>query len=314
MHVHQLAPELSVISPVFQAEGIVDELVKRIKTELLKITDHFEIILVEDGSADDSWSKIAQNCRQDPRVKGLKLSRNFGQHYAVSAGLAKATGKWLVIIDCDLQNAPEDIHQLLKYAHEGYEIVFTKRIKRKDGFWKSISARIYNFLFKLLSDKNYDLDAGSMTLFSRKVRDEFLKFTERDRLYLQILKWLGFRSIYVPVEHHERYAGKTSYSMTKLFNLALQGWVFNSDRLLKISIYLGFFLASISFLAGILVIIRRFVHHLQAGWASIFVLILFSTGLMLMSIGITGIYIGKIFQQSKNRPLYIIDEELNIHE
>jgi len=297
---------------VYRSEPIVDELIKRIITEVGKISDQFEIILVEDGSPDDSWSKIEENCKRHPEVKGVKLSRNFGQHYAITAGLQAATGDLVVIMDCDLQDDPAFIAQLVAAADEGNEIVFTKRIKRKHTLLKSLNAKIYNFLFGLFSERSYDVDAGSLVLFTSKVKEHFLALQDRDRLYLQLLKWIGFKHTYVPVEHRERFAGKSSYNFPKLMKMALQGWTSHSDKLLRFSIYGGFLLSLVTFILGIVIIIRYFLHGFQPGWPSLFVGLLFSTGLILMSIGITGIYIGKIFEQVKNRPLYIVEKKLNI--
>lgn len=304
--------KISVVSPVYKAEKIVDELVKRLTEVLSSVTNDFEIILVEDCGGDESWKRIEDNCRRDKRVKGILLSRNFGQHYAITAGLQQATGEVIVVMDCDLQDDPAHILRLLEEYEEGYDIIFTRRIGRKHSFFKMITAKIYNSLFTLFSDKNYELNVGSMTLFSSRVRDEFVKLKDQDRLYIQLLKWLGFRSTYVPVEHRERYEGKSSYSLSKLFMTAVQGWTSYSDKLLRLSIYTGLAISAVTLLAGVYIVISYFLKSFQPGWPSLIVAVLFSTGLILMSIGITGIYIGKIFEQTKQRPLYIIDKKLNI--
>ncbi|HMS32606.1 MAG TPA: glycosyltransferase family 2 protein [Ignavibacteria bacterium] len=303
---------ISVVSPVYKSEKIVDELVKRLSESLSKITENYEIILVEDGGGDSSWLKIEENCIRDKRVKGIKLSRNFGQHYAITAGLSRASGDIIVIMDCDLQDDPVHIKKLLDEFGNGYDVVFTRRIGRKHSFFKMITAKIYNSLFKMFSDKNYDLNVGSMTMISRRVKDEFLKLRDQDRLYIQLIKWVGFRSTYVPVEHRERYEGSSTYSISKLFVTALQGWTSYSDKLLRLSIYTGLIISILSLLAGLSIVLSYFLLKFQPGWPSLIVAILFSTGLILMSIGIAGIYIGKIFEQTKQRPLYIIDEKLNL--
>jgi polyisoprenyl-phosphate glycosyltransferase len=303
---------ISVVSPVYKSEKIVDELVKRLSESLSKITENYEIILVEDGGGDRSWLKIEENCRRDKRVKGIKLSRNFGQHYAITAGLSRASGDIIVIMDCDLQDDPDHINKLLDEFGKGYDVVFTRRIGRKHSFFKMITAKIYNSLFKMFSDKNYDLNVGSMTMISSRVKDEFLKLKDQDRLYIQLIKWIGFRSTYVPVEHRERYEGSSTYSISKLFVTALQGWTSYSDKLLRLSIYTGLIISVLSLLAALSIVLSYFLLSFQPGWPSLIVAILFSTGLILMSIGIAGIYIGKIFEQTKQRPLYIIDEKINL--
>ena len=303
---------ISVVSPVYRSEKIVDELVKRLSESLSEITDNYEIVLIEDGGGDNSWKKIEENCLKDKKVKGIKLSRNFGQHYAITAGMSKASGDIIVIMDCDLQDDPDHIKKLLEEYEKGFDVVFTRRVGRKHSFFKMITAKIYNSLFKLFSDKNYDLNVGSMTMISKRVKDEFLKLKDQDRLYIQLLKWVGFRSTYVPVEHRERFEGNSTYSISKLFVTALQGWTSYSDKLLRLSIYTGLIISILSLLGGVSIVLSYFLLKFQPGWPSLIVAILFSTGLILMSIGIAGIYIGKIFEQTKERPLYIIDEKLNL--
>jgi dolichol-phosphate mannosyltransferase len=303
---------LSIISPVYKAEEIIDELVKRIHQEVSKITSDYEVILVDDGSPDRSWSNIEVNCQKDARVKGIRLSRNFGQHYAVTAGMSAANGKLIVIMDCDLQDDPSHIASLIDAHHKGNEIVFTRRIERKHSLQKRISAWIYNLLFHFFSESQYDVDVGSLVLFTAKVKDTVLKLEDRDRLYVQMLKWVGYKSTYVTVEHKKRFSGESSYTIMKLLKLAMQGWTSHSDKLLRLSIYGGFMLSLTTFLISLVIIIRYFTEGFQPGWPSLFIAIMFSTGLILISIGIAGIYIGKTFEQSKRRPLFIVDKKINL--
>ncbi|MDQ3194454.1 MAG: glycosyltransferase family 2 protein [Bacteroidota bacterium] len=303
---------ISIVSPVYKAENIVDELVKRIDEEVSKLTSDYEIILVEDGGGDNSWRKIEENCKKNSKVKGVKLSRNFGQHYAITAGMKESSGSKIVIMDCDLQDDPVHIKKLLDEFNKGNDVVFTKRIGRKHSIFKLLTAKVYNSMFKLFSDKNYDVNVGSMTMISERVKNEFLKLKDQDRLYIQLLKWVGFKSSYVQVEHRERFEGKSTYSIPKLFVTAVQGWTSYSDKLLRLSIYSGFLISMLSLIAGIIIVLLYFLNRFQPGWPSLIVAMLFSTGLILMSIGIAGIYIGKIFEQTKDRPLYIIDKKVNL--
>lgn len=303
---------ISIVSPVYGAQEIVDDLVSQVIRELKNLDVVYEIILVEDGSPDMSWEKIKANCLKFHEVKGVKLSRNFGQHYAVTAGLQYAKGDVIIVMDCDLQDDPTFFGALLQSFKLGNEIVFTKRLKRKHNLLKSINSSIYNLLFGFFSDRNYDVNAGSMVLMSNRVKEVFLELEDKDRLYLQMLKWIGFKSTYVEVQHKERFFGKTSYSYNKLLKMALQGWTSHSDKLLKFSIYAGFLLSLVTFILALFIILQYFLSGFQPGWPSLFVAIMFSTGLILMSIGIAGIYIGKIFEQTKNRPLYIIDTKINL--
>jgi len=308
-------PYISIVSPVYQAEEIVDELVKRIKEEISRITDNYEIVLAEDGSTDQSWQKIKENCESDKRIKGIKLSRNFGQHYAITAGLKESRGDYVVVMDCDLQDNPKYILDLVNKSKKGFDIVYTVKKVRKHGVIKDVFSVIYHKLFNWLTgDINIrgSGQIGSFSLLNRKVVDAFCRFNDYHRHYLMILRWLGFTQTYITIEHDKRFKGNTSYTFNKLIALAIDGVVSQTEKLLKLSIYAGFSLALVSFISIIFIVIRAIATGFQPGWASTYVLIIFSTGLILISLGILGIYIGKIFEQTKGRPMYLIDKKINI--
>ena len=309
-------PYLSVVSPVFLAEGIVDELVKRITEEVSKITQDYEVILVDDGSSDKSWKKIEDNCKADKRIKGIKLSRNFGQHYAITAGLKESGGDYVVVMDCDLQDNPKYIHKLLEKAKDGNDIVLTIHKNREHGIIKNVFSKIFHRVFNWLAgNKNLRGGAqyGALSLITRKVVKAFSEFNDYHRHYLSTIRWLGFSTTEIIVAHEERYMGVSSYSFKKLIILALDGIVSQTDKLLRYSIYIGFSFAMIGLFAIIYIVLLYFYKGFQSGWASIIVLIIFSTGLILMNLGIVGIYIEKIFEQTKDRPLYLIDETINLN-
>src|SRR6185312_3871048 len=272
---------LSIVSPVYQAEGISDELVKRIATEVEKITQDYEIILVEDGSPDKSWQKIEENCKKNSKVKGIKLSRNFGQHFAITAGIDKAQGSYIVIMDCDLQDDPIYIAQLYNKALEGYDIVYTRKSKRSHSFFKNITASIFNSLFNYLVEnksRESNNNVGAYSLITRKVADAFKSYNDYRRHYLMVLRWLGFSSTYIEIEHKERHSGKSSYNMSKLLLHAIDGITSQSDKLLRINITIGLLLSLLSFVGIIVIVILYFMHGFLSGWASTSVLLLFSTG------------------------------------
>jgi glycosyltransferase involved in cell wall biosynthesis len=306
---------LSIISPVYKAEKIVDELVLRIKTEAEKVTSDYEIILVEDGGGDNSWLKIEENCQRDTQIKGVKLSRNFGQHFAITAGLEQSKGNVVIVMDCDLQDNPVYFQELYQKYREGFDIVYTNKIKRQHSFFKNIWAYFFNFIFNFLID-NKDTQSsstiGSYSLLSRKVVDSFLKINDSRRHYLMVLRWLGFSNATIEIKHDKRFEGKSSYNMKKLILHAIDGVTSQSDKLLRMMAGFGFILSLISFLISLIVVIMYFIRPFQAGWPSLIILILFLGGLIILSIGICGIYIGKIFEQTKNRPLYLIDKKLNL--
>ena len=303
--------KISVISPVYQAGSIVDELIFQIDRELKKITNNYEIILIDDGSEDDSWKKITDNCKLNKKVKGIKLSKNFGQHNAIAAGSMKASGDYIILMDCDLQDDPKHIKKLLEKLNNGFDIVFTKRLSRKENFFRTNTSKLFNFLSNHLSDSQIDLNEGSLIGFNKKVQVYFNKFKDSHRLSSHILKWLGFNYITIEVNHRSRYKGNSSYNLSKLLVLALHALTSHSFKLLRLSVYLGFILALVSIIFGFIVILRFFTENLNPGWPSIIVTILFSTGLILISLGIIGIYIGKVLIESKQLPVYIIEKELN---
>jgi dolichol-phosphate mannosyltransferase len=309
-------PEISIVIPVYRAEKIVDELLLRLHTNLQEITNHYEIILVDDRSPDNGWQKMLEGAKADKRVKCVRLSRNFGQHYALTAGLSYSTGNYVITMDCDLQDDPAYLNVLYKKIKEGFGIVYTSKARSGHGFIKNFFARIYFNIYNWLSDNGQTEsdDRGSYLIMSRKVVDAFLRINDYHRHYLLILKWLGFNSANIRIDHKKRFEGKSSYTFKKLVSHALNGITSQSVKLLHLSVGIGFTIFLLSLILGFSIIVKYYISGYQAGWTSIFVLILFSTGLMLMSIGVSGIYLGKTFEQSKQRPLFIVDELINISE
>ena len=302
---------LSIVSPVYGAEKIVPDLVRRIEEEVTKITTDYEIVLVEDASPDKSWEVINAVCANHPKVVGIKLSRNFGQHAAITCGISHARGEYVVVMDCDLQDDPVYIKDLLAAAKAGADVVFTRKTVRKHSWFKNITASWFNRIFSWLLDNKTikgENNVGSYSLITRKVVDVFLEYGDYRRHYLMVLRWLGFSQAYVQIEHKERHSGESSYSFRKLISHAMDGITWQSTKLLRIVVAIGLTLAAIGFLAGIAIIIRSFFSPFASGWASTMVLILFSTGMLMASIGITGVYVGNVFEQAKKRPIFVVDE------
>ena len=254
--------KLSIVSPVYKAENIVKELVVRIHQSVQPITDDYEVILVEDGSQDNSWAAIEEECRTDGRVKGIKLTRNFGQHYAITAGLAHSTGDFTVVMDCDLQDNPEDIPRLLEATEKGFDIVYTRKKKREHSFLKNLTAWIFNALFNWLVDnanwRSFN-NIGTFSLITSKVVKAFNQYNDYRRHYLMILRWLGFNSTIIQVEHSKRFEGKSSYTLGKLLTHAIDGITTQSDKLLRFTIGLGFLLSCASFIGVIYIVLSSFV-------------------------------------------------------
>ncbi len=311
----QMKPFISVVSPVYGAELTISMLVERIVTELSLITQNFEIVLVEDASPDNSWSEIIRACEKEKRVKGVKLSRNFGQHKAITAGLAMAKGDFIIVMDCDLQDDPVYIPELLNKAKEGFDIVYTLKKVRKHNFFKNVMTKFFNRVFNFLVEtkrlKAHGL-VGAYSLITRKVVNEFLRYGDHRRHYLMVLRWLGFSYSFINIEHKERYAGHSSYNLSKLISHAVDGITSQSDKVLLLTVYSGFFMAFASMMTGVFVIVLYFIHGFQSGWASLAVLILFSSGIIITTVGIVGVYVGRTFEQAKGRQLFIIDKTINV--
>jgi polyisoprenyl-phosphate glycosyltransferase len=308
-------PTLSVVSPIYRGANLVDPLVARLISELDRLGESFEIVLVEDGSGDASWARIVTNAEKDARVKGVKLSRNFGQHPAITAGLSAACGEYVVVIDCDLQDNPAYIGELLAKARTGIDVVYTRRSERAHPFFKNLGATIFNKSFNWLSEnKQIDSrsDVGAFSLLSRKVVNAFLKVQDYHRHYLLIVRWLGFPSTYIDVIHTPRLEGKSSYSFRKLVRHAIDGITSQSTKLLRLSIFCGLLFCGLAVLATVILIAFYYLQGFKEGWTSLIALMLLSTGMILLSLGVLGIYLGKVFEQCKQRPLFLVETTVNM--
>ena len=308
-------PLLSIATPVYKTESLVGTLVERIRAAASTVTEDFEVLLVEDGSPDNSWAAIVRECERDPRIRGVRLSRNFGQHPAITAALEYARGDFVVIMDCDLQDDPDYIPSLYDKCRQGFDVVFARRRVRRFGWWKNLSARIYYTIFRWLAGVAYDPNIGSYSIISRKVVDAFLLFGDYRRGYVIVLHWLGFSRGYVDVEHRERPDGPSSYSAWQLMVHALTLTLTYSEKPLHLSIYIGSVLSLLSFVFGGWFIVRYFnsnVGQLALGWTSLMISHLFLSGLILISLGVIGLYMGRIFEQVKHRPIYVVREMRNM--
>ncbi|MEA5536128.1 glycosyltransferase family 2 protein [Crocosphaera sp. XPORK-15E] len=298
---------LSVVIPVYKAEGCLDELYHRLKTSLQTISEDFEIILVEDCGGDRSWDIIVELAQKDPRVKGLQFSRNFGQHYGITAGLDHCNGDWVVVMDCDLQDAPEEIPRLYAKAQEGYDVVLARRGKRKDPFLKRITSWLFYKTFNYLAELNYDAEVGNFRIMSRKVVESFLLMREQLRFFGGLVDWMGFPTASINVQHEERFAGQSTYTFRKLKKLATDTIIAYSDKPLRLSIKLGFLISFIAFISGIYLFFKALIYgSVITGWSSLIVSLYFLGGIIISILGIIGIYLGKTFDETKKRPLYLI--------
>jgi glycosyltransferase involved in cell wall biosynthesis len=305
--------KISVVSPVYKAEKMVEELVNRILALRIPGVSDIEIVLVEDGSPDRSWDEIVQLAAVHKEIKGIQLSRNFGQHYAITAGLRHCSGDWIVVMDCDLQDRPEEIYTLLSKAHEGWDIVFARREFRQDGFFKNGSSKLFHSVYKILSGHKSDHSVANFGVFSSQVINEFNKMNEGSRSFPALVQHLGFKKTSIHVEHGNRFEGKSSYSFSKLLRLAFDVIISNSNRPLWIAVALGLIMSVFSFLLAAYNLIAKYLELIHvAGYTSTIFSIWFVGGINLFVLGIIGIYLGKVYDESKGRPFFIIKETVNL--
>lgn len=306
-------PLISVVSPVYYGEKMISELVRRNIVSLTTITDDFEIILVNDASPDNSWNEIEKECVKDKRVKGINLSRNFGQHNAITAGLRYVKGEWVVVMDCDLQDRPEEIPNLYNKVLQGYDSVFAQRIARCDNLFKRLSSKCFYQLFSYLTETKQDPTVANFGIYHYKVINSILSMKDQIRYFPTMVQWVGFNKAYLPIKHDSRFDGKSSYKFKTLLRLALNNILSFSDKPLRIFVKLGFAISSISVLIGIVYLIRYILGDIIVmGFASMFISLWFIGGVLILLIGILGLYLGKAFEKIKDRPVYIVKNDINV--
>ncbi len=263
--------------------------------------------MVNDASPDNAWDTIKFLAKEDNRVKGINLSRNFGQHYAITAGLDFCNGDWTVVMDCDLQDQPEEILKLYEKKNEGFDIVIGQRGNRQDTIVKKITSRLFYLIFNYLTDSSISFKIGNFGIYSRKVTESIKKFRENNRAFGFFVLWSGFSRAEIEVLHGKRTLGKSSYTFSKRFGLAFDSIVAHSNKPLKLSVQLGFLISFSAIAYSVWLISRYFIWaNPIEGWTSLIVSLYFLAGLIIANIGMTGLYIGKVFDEVKRRPLYII--------
>ena len=298
-----------MVVPVYDCRPCLVALDERLTAALSEIGARYEVVYVDDRSPDGAWETLVELASSDPHVRAVRLSRNFGQHAAITAGLARAEGRWVVVMDCDLQDPPESIGRLYAKAQEGYDVVLARRLGRQHSAFRRLGARAYVAALNVFTGTRLSGEYGALSIISRKVVDAFLELKDADRHYLSVLNWLGFETASIDVEHAERYAGRSSYTFSKLVQHAFTGLVFQTTKLLRWIVYLGFLVALLGLLLAGFFVYSWAVHDPYPGWTSLAVLLLVLGGFILLSLGVTGLYVGRIFGQVKGRPLYVIDEE-----
>lgn len=300
-------PLISVVIPVYRAETMLDELYRRLAAALGAISPRFEIVLVEDCGGDGSWTVIERLAAADGRVRGLQFSRNFGQHYGITAGLDYCSGQWVVVMDCDLQDAPEEIGRLYAKAQEGFDVVLARRGARHDPWAKRLGSWLYYRVYSYLADSKIDGDSGNFRIMSRKVVHHLTRMREQLRFFGGQVQWLGFPTAAITVHHGDRFDGKSSYTFAKLWRLASETIIAYSDKPLRIAVRFGMLMALVSFGFGSYLLGRALWHNTAIpGWSSLIVSLYFIGGLIIGILGVLGVYLGKTFDEAKKRPLYIV--------
>lgn len=302
--------ELSVVVPLYNCGPAIGELVTRLHATLQPLVPSYQIILVNDGSPGNDWAVVTELAAVDATITGVNLSRNFGQHIAITAGLGYSRAHWVVVMDGDLQDRPEEIRRLYARAQEGCDAVVGRRQERQDTLFKRASSHAFWRVFDYLAGTRTDGAVGNFGIYSAVMITNYLRFTEHVRVFPLLLKWQGFDIASIDVEHGRRLYGESSYSLRQLISNAFDVLISHSNRPLKLSIKFGFFLALFSFVYLSWLILRKYLFAVPLGWTSLMTSIFFVGGLLFANLGLIGLYIGKIYDETKNRPLYIVKETL----
>ena len=304
-----LMPKISVVSPVYnELEVTLTALVDRVAVAVASIPLELEIVLVDDGSRQETWDAIFDLCRQRPDVKGIRLARNFGQHAAIAAGIDQATGDWVVVMDSDLQDRPEVIPRLYHKSREGYDVVFVSRELRPESAFYRLLAFVFYRTLNFLSGQYYERRQANFSILTRQVVEAFCRVPDRDRFYGGVVRWLGFRTSLINAQHGERQYGKTTYDFRGRLRLAFRIIFGFSSRLLHTSIVAGLLMAVLSFGAAIVIVMDKIIHPSLPvpGWPSVMTAVFFTAGVTNVMLGLVGVYVGNLFEQSKRRPIYVV--------
>jgi len=307
----QSSLKFSVVIPLFNEEENLEVLHTRLTKVMRSLGEPYEIVFVDDGSTDGSFQILRDLHQKDNKVKAVRFTRNFGQHIAITAGLDYCKGENVILMDADLQDQPEEIPKLLAKLRQGYDIVYGLRRKRRDNIFKKLSSKLYLSLLAKLTSQTVNPEIAPLRIMTRRVVDYMGQLRERSRFYGGLVAWLGFPYAVVDIEHGERFAGKTKYSLRKLLKHAAEGVISFSDVPLRLAGYFGIMVSTISFAFGLYYLIRRLVWDIPvSGYTSTIVAIFFLGGVLLIVLWVMGQYIGRIHTEVKERPLYVIRDML----
>lgn len=307
LHQRTLPRLLSIVSPVYGCTSCLEDLVERLLHAVEDQCEAAEIILVDDAGPDDAWPRILELAARHASVRGLRLSRNFGQHYAIAAGIEHARGDVIALLDCDLQDLPEELPRLLEESRNGHDIVFASREQRQDGLGKRLSSRAFSAVLAYLTGVRQDHTTANFGVFSRRAIDLVNRMPERDRCFPLMVKWTGLPMTTVPVQHAPRTSGRSGYSFRKLVNLAIDIVLSYSDKPLRLVVQTGLWFSAGALLIVVISIYRYSIGDVAvAGFTSIIASIWLLGGVVTFCVGIIGLYLGRLFNSSKQRPYYVI--------
>jgi dolichol-phosphate mannosyltransferase len=302
-------PVWSIVIPVYGSPSSLEPLCRRIKSACAQLP--YELILIDDACPKGSWREIERLAKDDPAIVGLRLSRNFGQHAAIQAGLSRVQGEWIVVMDCDLQDRPEEIPRLWAKAREGFDIVRAKRINRNDPLYRRIFSTAFYAALSFLTSTHQSPQFSNFGIYSRRVIDTITQWQEETKYFPAIVSWVGFAQTTLAVEQDSRFEGQSSYTFRKLAALGINVVIGFSDKPMKLVMASGFLIALLSFGVAFLVLCLHLSGALTIeGWASITLSLWFIGGCLLFSVGLTGLYVGRILVEAKGRPTFIIDRVL----
>jgi len=306
--------KISFIIPIYNEAENISELYQRLKKTFAADFNDFEyeVIFIDDGSSDDSFKLLSDLRQQDHWIKVIQLSRNFGHHIALTAGLDHTTGDYVVMMDGDLQDQPEEIIKLYNKLQEGYEVVYGERVEKRFGFFKRLSSNGFNWLIRKLIQEPIVINSTIFRIMTRQVVEQIRLLRERDRYIVGIIGWVGFRQAAQPVDHGRRFAGQSKYNWSRLFALAFNAIFSFSSYPLKIITKLGLGVVAVAFALGVSIMYRKLVYDIPVmGWSSLIVAVLIMGGTQIIILGVIGEYIGRAYMEEKRRPLYIVKKYLN---
>ena len=304
--------KISVVIPVYGCRKALPELHRRLVDVFDKMGSDYELILVDDCCPQNSWEEIEKLCAKDKKVIGMRMSRNFGQIKAITAGLDNVTGDYVVVMDCDLQDRPESIPEMFKKIEEGYDVVFAKREGRKDSAITKFLSKAFYKVYDYFTNGNFDNSICNFSISKKKVIDAYCRMREQNRAFTMFIKWLGFEQTAISLPADERFEGKSSYNMKRKLKLAFEVITSQSNKPLMFSISLGFIISVLAFIYIVYLVIKALVlKDTLVGWTTIVASIYLMGGILLCAVGVVGIYVGNIFNEVKNRPIYVISKTIN---